>query len=328
MKRQTEVSCVGEVIVDFVSTKAGATLSQTPGFLKHAGGAAANVAVGLSRFGVRTAFHGKVGRDPFGSFLIRELGESGVDTSGIRTDGSRRTRLAFVSRTTSGERDFAFWENHPADERLEPRDVDFKRIARSRIVHLGSFPLLREPARSTIIGIARKAASAGVAVSFDPNIRLSLWKSRREARGVLLTMVKLSSILRLNDAEAHLLTGTRNTNRAARELLGLGPVIVVITAGRKGCYAFTRRTSLFSPGFRVRAVDTTGCGDSFLAALLFGILRNASAAGDLPASALEPICRFANAAGALTATRFGVISALPSRSEVESFLQSRRHETT
>src|SRR5258708_29150279 len=101
MKAQAEVSCVGEVIVDFVSTMAGATLSTTPGFLKHAGGAAANVAVGLSRLGVRTAFLGKVGRDPFGEFLKRELRKRGVDTSGICTDDARRTRLAFVSRTKS-----------------------------------------------------------------------------------------------------------------------------------------------------------------------------------------------------------------------------------
>ena len=129
MKPQAEVSCVGEVIVDFVSTKAGATLSQTPGFLKHAGGAAANVAVGLSRLGVRTSFIGKVGHDPFGEFLKRELRKCGVETSGIRTDDRRRTRLAFVSRTRAGERDFAFWEAYPADEYLETREIDF--IART-----------------------------------------------------------------------------------------------------------------------------------------------------------------------------------------------------
>ena len=321
MKRPAEVSCVGEVIVDFVSTKAGVTLVDSPGFLKHAGGAAANVAVGLSRLGVRTSFLGKVGRDPFGEFLKRELGTRGVDTSGIRSDAARRTRLAFVSRTKSGDRDFAFWERYPADEFLETRDIDFRQISGSRIVHLGSFPLLREPARTTMIKIAQKAVRYGMAVSFDPNIRLSLWNSRREARQVSLAMVKLSTILRLNDTEAQFLTGSRSVHGAARKLLGLGPLIVVITAGGRGCHAYTGRTSMFVPGFRVRAVDTTGCGDSFLAARLFGILKNANRFGELPAAALESICRFANAAGALTATRFGVISSLPTRSEVESFLE-------
>ena len=209
MKAQIQVSCVGEVIVDFVSTKVGATLAETPGFLKRAGGAAANVAAGLSRLGVRTAFLGKVGRDPFGTFLKRELGNAGVNTSGIRYDDSHRTRLAFVSRARPGEREFAFWEHRPADECLEPGDVDFRRIARSHIVHLSSFLLLREPARSTVFEIARKAARSGRIVSFDPNIRLSLWTSRQEARRSLLNMVKLSSILRLNRAEALFLTGSR-----------------------------------------------------------------------------------------------------------------------
>jgi fructokinase len=328
MKGQCEVSCVGEVIVDFVSTKAGATLSQTPGFLKHAGGAAANVAVGLSKLGVRTSFLGKVGRDPFGEFLKRELGKHGVETAGLRTDHEHRTRLAFVSRTTSGEREFAFWEERPADECLERGDIDFRRISRSGIVHLGSFPLLREPARSTILEIARKAAHTGMIISFDPNIRLNLWGSHREAKRVLLGMVRQSSILRLTDAEAKYLTGIRNTRGAARKLLGLGPDLVVITAGRKGCYAFTRKASVFAPGFKVRAVDTTGCGDSFLAALLFGILRNRNGIGELPAPDLKSICRFANAAGALTATRFGVISALPTRSQVNALLGSSRRRNS
>lgn len=323
MKRQARVSCVGEVIVDFVSAKAGVKLGEAPGFLKRAGGAAANVAVGLSRLGETTAFVGKVGRDAFGAFLKRELAKGGVVTSGIREDHTHRTRLAFVSITKSGDREFAFWENRPADECLEAGDVDFRRIARSRIVHLSSFLLHREPARSTAIEIARKAARSGTIVSFDPNVRLSLWSSRRDARRALLGMVKLSSILRLNDAEAAFLTGSRSIHSAALKLLALGPLAVVITAGQKGCYAFTNRFSVFAAGFRVRTVDTTGCGDGFLAALLFKILRNESGIGDLSAPALSSICRFANAAGALTATKFGVITALPTLPQVRAFLASR-----
>jgi sugar/nucleoside kinase (ribokinase family) len=311
---------VGEVIVDFVSARAGTTLSEAPGFTKHAGGAAANVAVGLAKLGIRAAFIGRVGRDPFGHFLTSELRKHGVNTARVRIDDSHRTRLAFVSRTRSGGRDFAFWESSPADEQLRSSDVDFSRIARSGIVHIGSFPLLNEPARSAAFRIAEKVLRLGSIVSFDPNIRLSLWRSPGEARRNLLKMAGLASVLRLNDEEAYFLTGSRRYTHAALKLLARGPVLVAITLGARGSYLRTNLHSAFVRGFKVPVVDTTGCGDSFLAALLFGILKNRTRIPNFSESTLESICRYANAAGALTATRPGVISALPSRRQVERFL--------
>src|SRR2546426_544166 len=231
------VTSVGEAIVDFVSARPGTTLSGAPGFTKHAGGAAANVAVGLAKLGVRTAFIGRVGQDPFGHFLTSELRKNGVNTARVRTDDFHRTRLAFVFRTRSGGRDFAFWESSPADEQLQSSDVDCSRLARSRIVHIGSFPLINEPSRSTAFLIAEKVSRLGSIVSFDPNIRLSLWRSPGEARRHLLRMVGLASVLRLNDEEAYFLTGSRRYRHAALKLLARGPMLVAVTLGAQGCYA-------------------------------------------------------------------------------------------
>ena len=327
MRSAPLVTSVGEIIVDFVSARAGTTLSGTPGFSKHAGGAAANVAVGLAKLGIRTSFIGRVGRDPFGHFLTSELRKTGVDTARVRIDDSHRTRLAFVSRTRSGGRDFAFWESSPADEQLQPSDVDLSHLARSGIVHIGSFLLLKEPARSTAFHIAEKVSRLGSMVSFDPNIRLPLWRSPGEARRELLKMVGIASVLRLNDKEAYFLTGIRPYRRAASKLLAEGPILVAITMGSRGCYACTNRHSSFVRGFKVRVVDTTGCGDSFLAALLFGILKERKRIRNFSESTLGSICRFSNAAGALTATRLGVITALPTRAQVERFLNANRIRT-
>ncbi|HYQ86260.1 MAG TPA: carbohydrate kinase [Bacteroidota bacterium] len=324
MTSPPSITSVGEILVDFVSTRAGTTLSKAPGFTKHAGGAAANVAVGLAKLGVRTAFIGRVGRDPFGHFLASELRKNGVNTARVRIDDSHRTRLAFVSRTRSGGRDFVFWGSSPADEQLQRSDVDFARLSRSSIIHIGSFLLLKDPARSTAFHIAEKASRLGSIVSFDPNLRLSLWRSAREARRNLLRMVRHTSVLRLNSEEAYFLTGSRRYRRAGAKLLAEGPNLVAITLGARGCYACTKLHSVFVRGFKVAVVDTTGCGDGFLAALLFGSLAGRNQIRNFSASTLESICRFANAAGALTAMRPGVISALPSRRQVERFLASRK----
>src|SRR5579862_2337949 len=135
------VTCIGEAIVDFVSTKRGAALSDAPEFLKCAGGAAANVAVGLAKLGVESNFIGKVGDDPFGRFVAQELRSHGVDISGVSYDAEHKTRLAFIALSKSGERSFEFWERDPADEHLTAADLSPAKIAKSTVVHISSFLL-------------------------------------------------------------------------------------------------------------------------------------------------------------------------------------------
>jgi len=315
---------MGEVLVDFISTRKGTSLAGAPSFAKCAGGAAANVAAGLARLGIRTAMVAKVGDDAFGRFLRGELSRMGVRTSGVTFDKRHKTRLAFVSLERSGERDFDFWQKAPADEQLTPRDLNIPELAKSAIVHIGSFLLLKDPSRSTALRVARALRAKGCQISFDPNLRPSLWKSAQEARRVLRGMVKLAHILRLNEQEARFLSGKRNLQAAARTLRSLGPAIVVVTAGAQGCLLDTGNASVFVKGYRVRAADTTGCGDAFLAGLLAGIVRSKQRAESLSLASLVSICRFANAAGAICATRRGGIAAMPARAEVTTFLRRQK----
>ncbi len=318
-----EITCVGEVLVDFISMAPGTTLALAPGFRKCAGGAGAHVAAGRSKLGVRTAFVGKTGDDPFGQFLRSELDKCGVLTTGLVADPHYRTRLAFVSVTRAGDRDFEFWEARPADEQLRLKEIPYRLLASSRLVHVGSFLLHHEPSRSAVLGVARRLWKEGKLVSFDPNIRLSLWKSRTELRKVMLEMVRYAAILRLNAEEAHLLTGETGYRAAARRLMELGPSLVAVTLGHRGSYAATFKGEAFVPAFRVKSVDTTGCGDGFLAGLLSGTVRAGRAAGELDGRVLSEICYRANAVGALTSTRPGVIGALPTARELKRFLASQ-----
>jgi fructokinase len=326
MNSAPDITCVGELLVDFLSERRGVSLEEAPLFRKHAGGAPANVAVGLAKLGVRSAFVGKVGEDSFGRFLSGRLRREGVDVSGLTFHSGRRTRLAFVSLTSAGERDFEFWERRPADEQLRMSDIPLRKILRSKIVHISSFLLLKEPARSTALALARKVRQAGRWVSFDPNLRLPLWSSPGAARRVLLRMVRVSSILRLNAREAQFLTGMSDPERSARKLRSMGPSIVVITLGAGGCYAQTAGCVYRMRGYRVKVVDTTGCGDGFLAGMLYGILRAEEDLASLPLRAVVALSEYGNAVGALTATGYGALSALPSIARVNRFIaRQRRH---
>ena len=315
------VTCIGEAIVDFVSTKSGCSLREALVFKKAAGGAPANVAVGLARLGTSVSFVGKVGDDPFGHFLEKELRSAGVDTRGVKFDRRHHTRLAFVSIGEKGERDFSFWERAPADEQLRTDDIRLRRVAASRIVHISSF-LLQSPAtRSLAVRLATLLRRRGCLISFDPNVRLSLWRSPDEARKVLTAMVRCAHILRLNLEEARFLSGAREPLKAADALRRLGPELVVITDGANGCVYFNPSESGKVSGFRIRAVDTTGCGDAFLAGLLHGIAQRPERPGEIPGPVLREICRFSNAVGALTALRRGAAAAMPNCTQVVRLLK-------
>ena len=152
---------------------------------------------------------------------------------------------------------------------------------------------------------------------------LAAWVKTR-AREVLLEIILYSDILRLNEEEAQFLSGTRDLEEAARKLRLLGPSLVVVTLGDKGCYAHSAAHSQMVKGFRVKCVDTTGCGDGFLAGLLCGILQTGKEPDKLSGSDLASICRFANAVGALTATGYGVFAALPKLTQVNNLLKKGR----
>ncbi len=323
MDNNPDVTCIGEILVDFVSTKKGASLSNSPAFMKFPGGAPANLAVGLVRLGVPTAFIGRVGDDSFGRYLCDELRKIGVMSGGIVYDKQHKTRLAFVSLTPSGERFFEFWESQPADSQLRFSDVDLPTLHQSKIIHVSSFLLLKEPARSSLIQIISEFQEGDCLISFDPNIRLDLWKTESKAKQLMMKVVRFTHILRLNDQEASFLTGLDNIEDAAHRLLKSGPRIVVITKGANGCYFRTENVNGHVDGFSVDVVDTTGCGDGFLAGLLQGLLQSDLKIEELTNEELHEICRLANAVGALVATKSGAITALPEKIVVEEFLKNR-----
>lgn len=315
---------VGEALVDFVSTTPG-LLSSSPGFFKRLGGEGANVASGLAKFGARTLFVGRIANDAFGRFLLRDLKQRGVDVRNVVRDRRHRTRLAFVSRTPSGERDFDFWEDLPAASQLVWTDIPTTLVRRAHLITIAPLLLVAEPARTTAMRLAALAQKHGVAVAFDANIRLSLWRSHDEARRTTLAMARLTTILRLNDEEARFLTGRKNALQAARTFQALGPKVVAITHGPHGCTLRAPTASVVSPGYRVSAVDTTGCGDAFFAALLYGIITAGVELKKIEPKRWKAICQVANAAGALTALKPGGADALPSLDEIEHFLD-RQHQ--
>jgi fructokinase len=333
-----EIVCLGEALIDFVAAESGVGVGEASSFLRAPGGAPANVAVGVARMGRSSAFLGKVGDDPFGRFLESTFAAAGVDTGGMVFDPVHRTGLAFVSLAANGERDFCFFRNPSADMTYAPAELDRARIQAGRIFHYGSITLIDQPARTTTLAAVETARAAGLLLSYDPNLRPPLWHSPAEARTTILETIPYADVVKLNEEELVFLmnpdgaypaadVSTEECHTLSRDFRRRFPSVrlLAVTRGAQGSHlCWGDDSSLDTPGLSVRAVDTTGAGDGFVAALLCGLLENSLAH---PEALVNPsldllthIVQQANAVGALTTTRKGAIPALPTREEVDAFL--------
>lgn len=313
------IVCMGELLIDFMARETGVSVGEASGFDKAPGGAPANVAVALNRLGLKSAFMGQVGNDPFGHYLAQTLISNGVDTSGLRFTDAARTALAFVSNRADGERSFMFYRHPSADMLMTPQDVNYDLLDSAEAFHFGSISLISEPSRAATLAAAAYALEKGALISYDPNLRRALWESDEAAREGMMLGFDYASIVKISDEELDFLTGG-DVYALWREYTRL----IVVTMGKDGARAYVRNGSfLLVDGRGVQSVDTTGAGDSFTAALLYKLLTAVDRDGLLEkATRLGDVLHFANTVGALTTTKRGAIPALPSHEEIDAILHT------
>jgi sugar/nucleoside kinase (ribokinase family) len=147
-------------------------------------------------------------------------------------------------------------------------------LKHTRVFHTGSLSLTQEPARSATYEAIDIAKAAGAVISYDPNYRASLWSSREEAIRFMRSLIVTADIMKVSDEELPLLTGETDPEKAADLLLDQGVKIVAITLGSEGAYVRVGKEHALVPGFRAKAVDTTGAGDSFFGGFLYRFLSS------------------------------------------------------
>jgi len=314
-----EIIGIGEVLIDFISTEPVSYLEAST-FRKCFGGAPMNTIVGTARLGASAGAITVVGNDPFGRFLLNELKRNGVDVSHVKIKENVRTTLAFVvNEPETGERTFIFyrapWVRGTSVDVMLPEDVDYEYVSSAKILHVSGFALSSNPSRKSILSAIIHAKESGVKVSFDPTLRLDVWRSENAIKRVYRRILRLSEIAMFSREEAEFIFETKEPERAADRALKYGVEIVGIKLGEMGSLIKTRDgKSIYTPAFKVKAVDTTGAGDGWNAGLLVGLLRGWD---------LEKCAMVANAVGALVVTKHGAITALPYRDELNKFLESQ-----
>ncbi len=315
-----DIVALGELLIDF--TPAGKSVDGNPLFEQNPGGAPANVLVSATRLGDSCAFIGMVGYDQFGDYLKEILRGNAIDISGLRFTNKASTTLAFVHLDENGDRSFSFCRNPGADTLLTIDDIDYSLIDRSRLFHFGSVSMTHEKSRAATLKAAAYARNKGKIVSYDPNFRPALWESTDGAIEQMNTGLQYADIIKVSEEELKLISDCSEIEQGTEWLLRKGILLVCVTLGARGCYYAHKNSRGHLSTYDTKVVDTTGAGDSFMGALLHGLLNEMVNLRDLTGHQLEEIIDYANAAGALCATKRGAIPAIPFHAEIVQCQQS------
>ncbi len=321
-----EVLCIGECLIDFVSEELDKSISECREFRKAAGGAPANVAVGLSKLGIKSGFIGKVGQDDFGYFLRDTLLKHKVNIEYLILDRNVRTTLAFIATRSDGGKSILFYRNPGADMMLRDEEINTEYIKSATILHFGSVSMSQMPSREATFFTLSVARKNNIITSFDPNLRISLWESEEQAKEIVLEAIRFVDILKCNVEELQILTGSSDWQEGTRYILDMGVKLVVVTDAKKGCYFDNGVIKGSVPSFDVNPIDSLGAGDSFMSALLYMMVKK-NIAPDLNKVGeknLYDILRFANAAGAIATLKKGAIPSLPGIARIEKFMSEEQ----
>src|SRR6478735_7289962 len=287
------------------------SLELAEAFISRAGGAPANAAVAIARLGLPAAFCGVCGDDPFGKRLRGVLNANKVDDAALRSTAKSDTTLAFAWKDVRGDGHFRLLRM--ADRLLNASDVQAANMQDAAALIAGSVALSAEPSRSAVALAIEQASQVGVPICLDLNVRPTLWPQLADLRTVLAPLLPKATLLKLSLDDARLIYGAgENAERVFHRAREMGIPFVVLTDGARGCwYSDASGNPAFLQAFIIEAVEPTGAGDAFTAAIISRLLAN-SWSGISQSDA-----EYASAAGALTAMRPGAMEALPTAHEIE-----------
>lgn len=321
-----KVIAIGEALIDFIPNEKGRALNDVENFLRVPGGAPLNVAAAVAKLGGKSQMLTKLGQDGFGDAILNEVKPLGVDVSRISRTNEANTALAFVSLREDGERDFSFYRNPSADMLLSAEEICVEDFNEKDILHFCSVSLIDAPIKEAHRRAIEIAKEKGCLISFDPNVRLPLWKNPEDCRKAILEFLPLSNIVKISDEELEFITGIKDEKEALDFLLTGDVKVIIYTKGTNGAEFITKERVIFSPSFKVSAQDTTGAGDSFIGSLLYQVAEGEYSLEqlvDLSEEKVQEILTFSNATAALTVCKKGAIGALPLKEEVLAKISER-----
>ena len=313
MAKKYDVIALGELLIDF--TMNGQSEQGNNMFEACPGGAPCNVLALLNKMGKKTAFIGKVGKDQFGTLLRETITEAGIDASNLVVDENVNTTLAFVHTFPDGDREFSFYRNPGADMMLTADEVNPEVVKDTKIFHFGTLSMTHDGVREATKKAVETAKENGCLVSFDPNLRPPLWSSLDLAKEQMEYGFGKCDILKISDNEIQFVSGKEDYDEGIAYLQEKYNIpLILLTMGKDGSRAYYKGMCVERPGFSVKAIETTGAGDTFCGSSLNYLVDHDF--DNLTEEQLGEMLTFANAAAALVTTKKGAIKAMPVKEEV------------
>ena len=318
MEKVFDVTAMGEMLIDF--TMNGTSEQGNSMFEACPGGAPCNVLAMLNKLGRKTAFIGKVGKDQFGRLLKSTIEEIGIETKGLIFDEEINTTLAFVHTFPDGDREFSFYRKPGADMMLTEDEVDYDLIQKSKVFHFGTLSMTDEPVKSATKKALEVAKEAGCLITFDPNLREPLWKSLEDAKAALEYGFQYCDILKISDNEIQFISGKEDYDEGIKYLQEKYHIpVIFLTMGKEGSRAYYKDLRVECAGFPVKAVETTGAGDTFCGCAINGLLKYGIE--NLTEEVLGEILTYANAGAALITLKKGAIRSMPETSQIDEMIK-------
>ncbi len=314
MTRGLELLTVGRVGVDFYGEELHASFVEARRFQKSIGGSPTNVAVAAARLGLRAAVFTKVGDDGLGAYVRHALAEDfGVDTRFVGTHPTLRTPIVVAVMDPPEDPQFVFYrEPRAPDSTILPTEVDPDVVRTVPILWISAGALAVEPSRGTTRTLLAERGRRRHTI-LDLDYRPSFWSSEDEARREIGATVERVTVAVGNRAECEIAVGSGDPDSAADALLTRGVEIAIVKLGGEGVLVAIAGERRVIPPTRVDVVSGLGAGDAFGGAYCHGLIT-----GKDPFEAVE----FANAAGALVASRLLCADAMPTEVEVRQLMEA------
>ena len=302
-----DVLAIGRSGVDIYPLQIGVGLEHVESFGKFLGGSAANVAVAAARLGNRTALISAVGADPFGKFVSAELADLGVDNRFMQTHDEYPTPVTFCEIFPPDNFPLYFYRRPSApDLQIRPDEIDLDAVRSAGLYWSTVTGLSEEPSRSAHFAAWEARARARHTV-LDLDYRPMFWESPAAATEQVQRALQHVTVAVGNREECEIAVGESNPQRAADALLDLGVELAIVKQGPRGVLGKTRHSAVSVAPNEVDVVNGLGAGDAFGGSLCHGLLHGWP---------LEKTLRYANAAGAIVASRLECSTAMPTAAEV------------
>jgi len=306
-----DVALFGEAMLLLVADRPG-PLENAQAFHKRTAGAETNVAIGLARLGLKVGWASRLGTDSMGRYLIAAMKAEGIDCSHVICDPAQRTGFQFKGRVTDGsDPPVEYHRKGSAASQMGPADVDEAWLRSARHLHAtGVFPAISDSSLQAALKSMDVMRAAGRTISFDTNLRPTLWSSTETMRHWVNELASRADWVLPGIEEGLLLTGHTKPEDVARFYRERGAKLVVVKLGAEGAYydsdvAGTGRVD----GFPVKEViDTVGAGDGFAAGVVSALLEGKS---------VPEAVRRGAWIGARAVQVLGDTEGLPTRAEIE-----------